>query len=211
MGTRVLVVDDHVIVRQGVTALLEREGFAVVGEAADGMRAVELAKELRPDVVVLDVGMPVLNGLAAARAIHTSLPATKLLLLTMHTEDQYVLEGLRAGIRGFVPKTEAAVVLVRAIQEVLAGSVYLSPGMCRTLVDAYLSGVESPPADELTPREHQVLQLVAEGRTTKEIAQLLGVGVKTAESHRTNLMEKLDIHDTAGLVRYAIRKGFVQP
>src|SRR3989442_7082164 len=125
MRTRVMLVDDHAIVRQGVTALLEREGFGVVGEAADGMRAVELAKELHPDVVVLDVAMPILNGLDAARAIHEAAPTTKMLLLTMYEEEKYVLEGLRVGIRGFVLKMQAAADLVRAIQDVCAGAVYL--------------------------------------------------------------------------------------
>jgi two-component system, NarL family, response regulator NreC len=209
MRARLVLADDHLIVRQGVTALLEREeALKVVGEAADGMRAVELAKELRPDVVVLDFAMPILNGLDAARAIHEAVPTTKLLLLTMYREERYVLEGLSAGIRGFVLKTQAAKDLVRAIQEVLAGAVYLSAGMCNTVVEAYLSGTKAP-ADQLTLRERQVLQLVAEGRTTKQIAQLLGVGVRTAESHRTHLMDKLGIHDTAGLVRYAIREGLI--
>jgi len=209
MASRVMLVDDHEIVRQGLTALLEREGFAIVGQAANGMQAVQLAKELHPEVVILDFGMPILNGLDAARAIHEALPTTRLVLLTMHTDEQYVLEGLRAGIRGFVLKTQAAADLVRAIRDVQAGTVFLGPGMSKAIVDAYLSG-SAAPADHLTPRERQVLQLVAEGRTTKEIARLLGVGVKTAESHRTHLMDKLDIHDTAGLVRYAIRKGFIQ-
>jgi len=209
MASRVMLVDDHEIVRQGLTALLEREGFAIVGQAANGMQAVQLAKELHPEVVILDFGMPILNGLDAARAIHEALPTTRLVLLTMHTDEQYVLEGLRAGIRGFVLKTQAAADLVRAIRDVQAGTVFLGPGMSKAIVDAYLSG-SAAPADHLTPRERQVLQLVAEGRTTKEIARLLGVGIKTAESHRTHLMDKLDIHDTAGLVRYAIRKGFVQ-
>ena len=127
----------------------------------------------------------------------------------MHTDDQYVLEGLRAGIRGIVEKTQAAGDLVRAIHEVLAGGIYLSSGICRSVVEAYLDKREAPP-DPLTLRERQVVQLVAEGKTTKEIAQLLGVGVKTAESHRTHVMAKLDIHDIAGLVRYAIRRGLIQ-
>jgi two-component system response regulator NreC len=209
MTTRIMLVDDHAIVREGLTALLEREGFAVVGQAADGMQAVQLAKELHPEVVILDFGMPILNGLDAARAIREALPTTRLVLLTMHTDEQYVLEGLRAGIRGFVLKTQAAAELVRAIRDVQAGAVFLGPGMSKTVVDAYLNG-KPEPTEHLTPRERQVLQLVAEGRTTKEIARLLGVGVKTAESHRTHLMEKLGIHDTAGLVRYAIQKGFIQ-
>src|SRR5207253_4085626 len=197
------------MVREGMRALLEREGFAVVGEASNGMQAVQLAKELRPEVVILDVRMPILNGLDAGRTIHETLPTAKLILLTMHTDEQYVLEGLRAGIRGFVLKTQAAVDLVRAIRDVQAGAVYLGPGMGKAVVDAYLSGTAAP-VDHLTPRECQVLQLVAEGKTTKEIAHVLGVGVKTAESHRTHLMDKLEIHDTAGLGRYAIQKGVVQ-
>src|SRR5438128_7086248 len=209
MTTRVMLVDDHAIVRQGLTALLEREGFAIVGQAADGMQAIQLAKELRPEVVIVDFGMPILNGLGAARAIHEALPTTKLVLLTMHTDEQYVLEGLRAGIRGFVLKTQATADLVRAIRDVQAGAVYLGQGTGNAVVEAYLSGATEP-TDPLTPRERQVLQLVAEGRTTKEIARLRGVVFKTAESHRTNLMGKLSIHDTAGLVRYAIRKGVVQ-
>ena len=204
-----MLVDDHAIVREGLTALLEREGFAIVGQAADGMQAVQLSKELHPEVVILDFGMPILNGLDAARAIHEALPTTRLVLLTMHTDDQYVLEGLRAGIRGIVQKTQAAGDLVRAIHEVLAGGIYLSSGICRSVVEAYLDKREAPP-DPLTLRERQVVQLVAEGKTTKEIAQLLGVGVKTAESHRTHVMAKLDIHDIAGLVRYAIRRGLIQ-
>ena len=209
MPTRVVLVDDHVMVREGMRALLEREGFAVVGEASNGMQAVQLAKELRPEVVILDVRMPILNGLDAGRTIHETLPTAKLILLTMHTDEQYVLEGLRSGIRGFVLKTQAAVDLVRAIRDVQAGAVYLGQGTGNAVVEAYLSGATEP-TDPLTPRERQVLQLVAEGRTTKEIARLLGVGFKTAESHRTNLMGKLSIHDTAGLIRYAIRKGVVQ-
>src|SRR5262249_2054069 len=128
MGTRVILVDDHAIVRQGLTALLEREGFTIVGEAGDGMQAVQLAKELRPEVAILDCGMPILNGIDAGRAIHEALPTTRLVLLTMHTDDQYVLEGLRAGIRGFVLKTQAAADLVRAIRDRQAGAGLRRPG-----------------------------------------------------------------------------------
>ncbi len=208
MATRVMLADDHLIVRQGVKALLEREHLEVVGEASDGMAAVQLTRERHPEAAVLDFAMPILNGVDAAREISRVAPATRTLLLTMHTDDQYVLEGLRAGVRGIVQKTQAAADLVRAIQEVLAGGIYLSPGICRSVVEAYL-GKREAPHDPLTLRERQVVQLVAEGKTTKEIAQLLGVGVKTAESHRTHIMAKLDIHDIAGLVRYAIRRGLI--
>jgi DNA-binding NarL/FixJ family response regulator len=148
-------------------------------------------------------------GLDAATQIHKVSPNTRTILLTMYTEDQYVLEALRAGLRGYVIKTQAAADLVRAIREVLQNGVYLSPGISRTLVEAYLSGTAMP-ADPLTPRERQVLQLVAEGKTTKEVAMVLGLSVKTAETHRTKIMRKLEIHETAGLVRYAIRRGLVR-
>jgi len=190
--------------------LLEREGLQVVGEAADGQEAIRRARDLSPDVAVLDLAMPLLNGLDAAREIVRASPRTRPILLTMHTEDPYVMEALRAGIKGYVLKTQPSTDLVQAIQEVSRGRIYLSPGISRTVVDAYLAKTELPP-DPLSPREREVLQLVAEGKTTKEIARLLGVSVKTAENHRTRIMAKLDIHETAGLVRYAIRHGIIQP
>ncbi len=210
MPTRVLLADDHLIVRQGLKALLEREGFEVTGQVSNGQEAVQLARELGPDVAVLDFTMPLLNGLDAARDILRDCPRTRVILLTVHTEDHYVLEALRAGIRGYVVKTQAAADLVGAIQDVTRGLVYLSPVVSQTVVQAYIARTELP-HDPLTPREREVLQLVAEGHTTKEIAQRLGISVKTAETHRTHIMEKLEIHDTAGLVRYAIRRGLIQP
>ena len=204
-----ILADDHVIVRQGVKALLEPAGFHVVGEAADGHEAVHLAEKLQPDVAVLDIGMPAMNGLDAAREIQRVAPHTQTVMLTMHTEDQYLFEALRAGIRGCLAKTHAAADLVRAIHEVLRGQIYLSPSFSRVVVEAYLSRAETPP-DPLTPRERHVLQLVSEGKTSKESARLLGLSVKTVESYRTSIMRKLDIHDTAGLVRYAIRRGLTQ-
>jgi DNA-binding NarL/FixJ family response regulator len=209
MSVSVLLADDHLIVRQGLKMLLEREGFDVVAEAADGHEAVTLTSRLRPEVAVLDFVMPLLNGLDAARQIQRQSPATKIILLTMYTEDQYVLEAFRSGLRGYVIKTQAAADLVRAIREVLHNAVCLSPGISRALVDAYVSRTAGP-ADPLTLREREVLQLVAEGKTTKEIASLLGLSVKTAETHRSKIMRKLGIHQTAGLVRYAIRRGLVQ-
>ena len=210
MSPRILLADDHLIVRQGLRALLERDGLEVIGEAADGREAVRLAGELRPDVAILDFAMPLLNGLDAAKEVHRLSPATRTILLTMHTEDHYVLEALQAGVSGYVAKTQAAGDLVRAIHEVCRKAIYLSPVVSRAIVDAY-RGKATPQVDLLSSRERQVLQLVAEGKTTKEIATLLGVSVKTAESHRTRLMRKLEIHDTAGLVRYAIRRGLIQP
>lgn len=208
MPANVLLADDHQLVRQGVRALLERERFHVVGEASDGQEAIRLAERTQPDVAVLDLSMPVLNGIDAGREILKVSPKTRFMLLTMHTEEHHILEALRAGARGCVTKTQASEHLVQAIREVCADGVYLSPSVSGAVVQAYLAGT-SLPYEPLTTRERQVLQLVAEGKTTKEVAVILGVSVKTAESHRTRIMEKLDIHSTAGLVHYAIRRGLV--
>jgi two-component system response regulator NreC len=210
MPPRILLADDHLIVRQGLRALLERDGLEVIGEAADGHEAVRLADDLHPDVAILDFAMPLLNGLDAAKEIRRRSPKTRTILLTVHTEDHYVLEALQAGVSGYVVKTQAAADLVQAIHEVCRKATYLSPAVSRSIVDAYLSKTASP-AEVLSSRERQVLQLVAEGKTTKEIATLLGVSPKTADSHRTRIMRKLEIHDTAGLVRYAIRRGLILP
>ena len=210
MPLRILLAEDHQVVRQGLRALLEREQFQVIGEASDGLEAVKQAQALRPEVAVLDVGMPQLNGLDAAREIMRAAPGTRTILLTVHTEDGYVMAALRAGIKGYVLKNQAAADLVQAIREVSSGRTYLSPGISRAVVDACLSKTEVV-ADSLTIREREVLQLVAEGKTTKEIAQLLGISAKTADSHRTRMMRKLDVHETATLVRHAIRLGMIQP
>jgi DNA-binding NarL/FixJ family response regulator len=209
MPLRVLLADDHDMVRQGFRALLEREGVEVVGEAADGREAVRLAEALEPDVAVLDLSMPGLNGLDAARTMLQSRPKLGVVLLTMHTEEEHIVAALRAGVRGYVVKTQAADALTHAIRQVAEGFTYLTPSVTQMVVNAYLAGREAP-LNPLTPRECEVLQLVAEGRTTKEIATLLDLTVKTAESYRARIMEKLDIHDTAGLVRYAIRRGVIQ-
>jgi len=208
VSLRILVADDHLIVRQGLKVLMQREGFEVVGEAADGQEAVRLARDRCPDVAVLDLAMPLLNGLDAAREILQACPRTKAILLTMHTEDHYVLEALRAGIKGYVVKTQASADLIRAIREVSRDMTYLSPRVSRTVVQAYLA--KSEVSDPLTPRERQVLQFVAVGKTTKEVAGQLGISVKTAEAHRMRIMKKLEIHNTAGVVRYAIRQGLIQ-
>jgi len=208
MPLRIVLADDHHIVRQGLRALLEKEGLTVVAEAENGRDAVQLTQKHKPDVVVLDLMMPTLNGLEAGREILQNRYATAAILLTMHTEEHQIAMALRAGIRGYLLKTQAAEDLVHAIREVVRGEIYLSPGVSRIVVDGYLSG-DRPAGDPLAPRERQVLQLVAEGKTSKEIAVLLGLTVKTAESYRARLMEKLDVHETAGLVRYAIRHGII--
>jgi two-component system response regulator NreC len=206
---KILLADDHQIFRESLKALLEREGCEIVAEAADGRQAARLARRLAPDIAVLDLGMPLLNGVDAARDIKRHAPRTRTLLLTMFEEAAYVLSALQAGVRGYVLKAQAAADLMRAIDEVLRGAIYLSPGISRIVVDAYLN--KTTAVDEpLSYRERHVLQLVAEGRSTKGIAVELGVGFKTVESHRTRIMRKLDIHNTAGLVRYAIRRGLVR-
>jgi two-component system response regulator NreC len=210
MPTRVLLADDHSLIRQSLRALLEKQGFQVVSEASDGQEALRSVEKTPPDVAILDISMPILNGVDAARELLKSSPKTRVILLTQHDEDQYVTEGLRAGVRGYVLKSQAAEDLVHAIQEVCRGSVYLSPNISGTVVDAYLSKTYAPP-DPLSGRERQVLQLVGEGKSTKDVAVHLGISVKTAESHRARLMKKLDIHETASLVRYAIRRGLIQP
>jgi two-component system, NarL family, response regulator NreC len=209
MPVRVVLADDHVIVRQGLRLLLAGAGFDVVGEASDGHEAARLARELQPDIAVLDVVMPLLNGLDAAREIQQASPRTRAILLTSRHDEQLILEALQAGIRGCVLKTHHAQDLIRAIRDVAGGGVYLSPTLSRCVVDAYRSRTALPP-DPLSPRERQVLQLIAEGKRTREVADLLGVSVKTAESHRTNIMRKLGITQTAGLVRYALQQGISQ-
>jgi len=210
MTIRVVLADDHQLVRQSLKALLEREGLQVAGEASDGQEALRLVPNVSPDVAILDISMPILNGLDAARELKKSSPRTKTILLTQHDEDQYVTEALRAGVRGYVLKNQAATDLVHAIQQVSRGEIYLSPSISRTVVEAFLSKTALP-TDPLTSRERQILQLIGEGKSSKEIAALLGISIKTAESHRTRLMRKLDIHELASLVRYAIRRGLVQP
>jgi DNA-binding NarL/FixJ family response regulator len=209
MGLRILLADDHEIVRQGLGALLEEQGFQIVGESGNGQEAVQLAEKLRPDVAVLDLGMPLLNGIDAAREIARTSPQTRTILLTMHAEENFVLSSLQAGARGYLLKSRAAEDLVQAIKDVYRGEIYLSPGISEAVVDAFLKAIP-PPTEPLSDRERQVLQLIAEGKRTKEIATVLGISTNTAESHRSHIMEKLDIHDVAGLVRYAFRHGLLQ-
>jgi DNA-binding NarL/FixJ family response regulator len=205
----VVLADDHALVRDGLRAVLAREpDIQVVGEAADGRDALRMVETARPDVAVLDLSMPLLNGLDVARQLVRD-RGPRTILMTVHDEDRYVLQAVRAGVRGYVLKKQAAADLVRAIREVAGGRVYLSPGVGAAVAEALRTGGPGPD-ERLTPREREVLQLVAEGKTTKEIAGILNVSVKTADAHRTRLMQKLDIHDIAGLTRCAIRLGLVQ-
>jgi two-component system response regulator NreC len=210
MPIRVLLADDHVLVRQGLKSLLEGQNFQVVGEASDGHEAVRLSEKVHPDVAVIDISMPTLNGLDAARELSHSYPKTKSILLTQYEEEQYVHEAFEAGVKGYVLKNQAANDLIQAIQRVSRGEFYLSPGISRAVVEAYRTKSDKP-ANPLTARERQLLQLIAEGKSTKDAASLLCISPKTAESHRMKLMQKLDIHEVAGLVRYAVRHGVVQP
>ena len=205
---RLILADDHAILRDGLSAILAEHGFDVAGQAVDGHEAVQLAQTLCPDVAVLDISMPILNGIDAARQILKDSPKTKILILTMYTEDRYVLASLRAGISGFVLKSKAASLLVEAIRAILRGEVYLCPAIAKVVANAYLAKDDTF-EDPLSIREREVLQLIAEGKNTKEIGGILGVSAKTAESHRANIMQKLSIRDVAGLVRYALREGLV--
>src|ERR1700752_3635741 len=206
---RVLIADDHQMVREGLRALLGRAGHVVVAEAANGREAVDLAAAHRIEVAIVDLLMPILNGVDATRELARASPHTGTILLPMHADRPYVVEAMQAGAKGYVLKTQASDDLVRAIEEVSRGALYVSPGVAVSLVDAILDKDESP-ASLLTPRERQILQLIAESKSTKQIARILGISYKTAEPHRSRLMKKLDIHETAGLVRYAVRRGLFQ-
>ena len=210
MPTRIVLADDHVLVREGLRSLLEREHFQVMAEASDGQEAVKLIETHHPDIAILDISMPTLNGIDAARGLTRSAPKTKVILLTQHEEEQYIHEALEAGVKGYVLKNQVANDLIQAIRQVGRGEFYLSPGISRAVMEAFRNKSERP-ADPLTARERQVLQLIAEGKSTKDTASVLGISVKTAESHRMRLMQKLDIHETASLVRYAVRRGLIQP
>jgi DNA-binding NarL/FixJ family response regulator len=213
---RVLLADDHTVVRQGLHALLEAEpDITVVGEAETGREAVQLAKKLSPDVVVMDIAMPNLNGLEATRQIAKEVPNTKLLVLSSYNDDEYVYQVTEAGAMGYLLKQTAATDLIKAVRETKAGNAFFSPAITKRLVehyrDAFLRGVSaSKGTGHLTSREIEVLQLIAEGKANKQIAADLSISIKTVEKHRQQLMDKLNIHDIAGLTRYAISKGVIE-
>ncbi|MCI0442727.1 response regulator transcription factor [bacterium] len=208
---RVLIVDDHALVRAGFRALLESQSIEVVAEANDGREAVELTKRYHPDIVLMDIGMSGLNGIEAAARISREFPSSRILILSMHANEEYVLQALRAGASGYLLKDSGRQELMLAVRSIIEGKTYLSPEVSRHVIDNYVESVggKSDPLERLTPRQREILQLIAEGRTNKEIAQILKIAVKTVDTHRTQLMERLDIHDVAGLVRFAIQMGLV--
>jgi DNA-binding NarL/FixJ family response regulator len=214
MAIRVLLVDDHTLVREGLRALLQQiDGVEVIAEAGDGREAVALTKAKRPNIVLMDIAMPELNGLEAARRIRQQHPDVHVLLLSMHSNEEYVAEALASGADGYVLKDAGAAELELAIQAVARGESYLSPAVAKQVVTGQVQpgGESSTGLQRLTPRQREILQLIAEGNSTKAIARKLDVSVKTVETHRSQLMDRLDIHDIAGLVRYAIRVGLVAP
>ena len=205
---RILLADDHALVRGGVRMLLEDQpDFEVVGEAEDGIEAVALAERLHPDVVLMDISMPKINGIAATARIHNVLPAIGVVALTMHDNEAYFYEMLKAGGSGYVLKNAPPGDLIEAVRAAAAGVAYLSPTVAQRLAHGYRDRSES--LSGLTPREREVLTLVADGFNNRQIADQLVISVKTVETHRTNLMQKLDLHDRTGLVKYAIRKGLI--
>ena len=211
----VLLADDHTIVRQGLRALLEAEtDIVVVAEAGTGREAVQLANKLLPQVVVMDIAMPTLNGLEATRQIARDVPQTKLLVLSSYDDDEYVRQVTDAGAIGYLLKQTAATDLIRAVREARKGNAFFSPAIARRLAErsreAALGGASGRGRVGLTSREAEVLQLIAEGRANKQIADELGISIKTVEKHRQRVMNKLNIHDIAGLTRYAISKGIVE-
>jgi DNA-binding NarL/FixJ family response regulator len=214
MAITIFLADDHHIIREGLRILLDsKPDFTVIGETGDGRSAVKMIGECRPDVAVMDVSMPGLNGIEATRQIAAGSTQTKIIALSMYADRRYVDGMLKAGAAGYLLKNCVTRELLNAIHAVVEGNIYLSPQIAKTVVDSYLGEPSSSlgvPLDRLTDREREVLQLIAEGRSIKEIATLLHISKKTAESHRRNIMEKTDIHSVAGLTRFAVKEGLVQ-
>jgi DNA-binding NarL/FixJ family response regulator len=211
---RILLADDHTLLRAGIRSLLEKmPGVEVVGEAADGREALNLVKTLQPNVVLMDIAMAGLNGLEATSRIAREFPNVRVIILSMHANEEYVLQTLRAGAAGYLLKDAATAELELAINAVARNDTYLSPAISKRVIEDYLgrtSGQKSP-REQLTPRQREILQLIAEGKSTKEMAFVLNLSVKTVETHRAQLMDRLDVHDVPGLVRHAMRMGLVPP
>lgn len=211
---RVLIADDHTILRDGIRSLLEDEtDMEVIGEAEDGHMAVKLVKQLDPDVVLMDIAMPLLNGLEATRQIKRDNPQSKVLILTMHENEEYIRQLLAVGAMGYILKDAAARELLGAIRAVHRGEAVLSPAITRLVIEDYLRWGDLQPENDpsgLSPREREVLQLVAEGYTNKQIAEILSISIKTVQTHRANLMNKLDLHDRGELIKYAIQKKIIE-
>lgn len=207
--TRVLIADDHAVFRQATRALLERDGFDVIAEAVDGAMAIDMVNQLLPDVVILDIGMPGINGIEAARSICKDKPDTYIIVLSVHEEEVYMVEALHAGAHGYVLKTQTDSDLTQSIKAVALGAMYLAPGISQKVISNITSHTPSS-RDELSVRERQVLEMVAQGKTTKQVATILNLSPKTVEAHRGRIMKKLDLHHTAQLVSYAVRHDLLK-
>ena len=211
---KVLLVDDHTIVRQGIRALLESvPDIQIIGEAEDGKAAVEMAEKLRPNIMLVDISLPMLNGLEVTRRVRKKVPECKVLVLTMHENEMYVSQILRTGASGYLVKKTAVSELIMAIRSVHQGKAYFSPSISKIVLNDYLrkeSRGEGPSTELLSNREREILQLLAEGYSNKEIAVILNLSVKTVSNHRNRIMQKLDIHDITSLVKYALKQGFIE-
>lgn len=211
---RILLADDHTVMRAGLRALLERQpNFEVVGEADDGPQAVQMAAEKSPDVVVMDIGMPNLNGIEATRQILAKHPATSVVILSMYSDESYVMRALQAGARAYLLKDSAVADVIRAVESVMHGKSFFSPAVSRILAEDYVRALKQKGSTDsyelLTDREREILQLLAEGKSNKDVAVMLDISVYTAETHRKRILQKLNLHSSAELVLYAVRKGII--
>ena len=211
---RILLADDHTILRKGLRLLLERErDFSVVAEASNGREALEIAEQARPDIAIMDIGMPILNGIEATKRISAAAPHTAVIILSVHSDEAYILRALKAGARGYLLKDSAETDLIQAVRAVGAGKAFFSPAVSKVLADDYLRQIRQQGAEDaydlLTPRERELLQLIVELKPTREIAELLGVSAHTVDKHRGNLMQKLNVHSIPELILYAVRRGII--